>query len=298
MYILSPYNEEEKRILINTDCEKSFYRLYHETPPHSKHWCHSHCVFGGGFYKNFFSMILFFFPTVLYCISTIPNFYRVYPLLIVPFLLLFIIVCIFYFKACYSNPGIIPRKYRIGNGNDELNNSRIDVILPDNIVASRKFCMTCLIIKPLRCSHCRICNNCVEEFDHHCPWLGNCIGRRNYKSYMGIVFFCSVYLFYLIITSFISLFIGIQYPLTWTRFFDNWKSHWFVEPLTCIYCVPCFGLVFTLLIFHIYQISRGITTNERIKKRYIYNQGFINNWIKFLFRPIPPIYPLFKNNFK
>lgn len=55
-----------------------------------------------------------------------------------------------------------------------------DVLINGRLVKI-KYCDTCMIYCSPRCSHYSICDNCVERFDHHCPWVGQCIGKVPYS---------------------------------------------------------------------------------------------------------------------
>ncbi|KAL7693431.1 putative palmitoyltransferase, DHHC domain-containing protein [Plasmopara halstedii] len=67
--------------------------------------------------------------------------------------------------TCYalvgcSNPGIV---------------RRIEVP-PDNTYT---YCDHCDSYRPEGALHCLKCRVCIEEYDHHCPWTGKCIGKGN-----------------------------------------------------------------------------------------------------------------------
>ncbi|KAJ0452344.1 putative protein S-acyltransferase [Helianthus annuus] len=41
-------------------------------------------------------------------------------------------------------------------------------------------CPYCNVVQPPRAKHCHDCKKCVLQFDHHCVWLGTCIGQGNH----------------------------------------------------------------------------------------------------------------------
>ncbi|OQR87407.1 transmembrane protein [Achlya hypogyna] len=46
-------------------------------------------------------------------------------------------------------------------------------------LATDTYCDYCASYRPAGASHCSDCKVCVLEYDHHCPWTGKCIGKRN-----------------------------------------------------------------------------------------------------------------------
>lgn len=107
-------------------------------------------------------------------------------------IVLFANTIVFCIKATFKDPGVLPmnlyninlRGIKMWWMDENVNKYYVN----KGRLLKLKFCSTCMIIRPLGTSHCGICNACMERFDHHCPWLGNCIARNNYKDFFIFLF--------------------------------------------------------------------------------------------------------------
>ena len=89
----------------------------------------------------------------------------------------------FFFNRCaLINPGIVQKK------NIDVNNM--------------EYCNICQVYynPEQRVEHCKMCNVCIEGMDHHCVWVGKCVGKKNAFSFyamlvsIGLVYGYIIYL--------------------------------------------------------------------------------------------------------
>ncbi|XP_020092616.1 probable protein S-acyltransferase 7 [Ananas comosus] len=211
------------------------------------------------------------------------------------------------------DPGIVPRNAHPPEPEDVGESSNISAdwpgsqhgaqslpptkdILVNGVVVKVKYCHTCMLYRPPRCSHCSICNNCVERFDHHCPWVGQCIGKRNYRFFFMFVSSTTLLCLYVFAFCWVNLtkIMGthecnlgkalLKSPVSGILIFYTFVVVWFVGGLTA---------------FHLYLICTNQTTYENFRYRYDgknnpYNRGLVQNIRETFVSEIPSS----KNDFR
>uniref|UniRef100_A0A8C6SCD3 Palmitoyltransferase n=1 Tax=Neogobius melanostomus TaxID=47308 RepID=A0A8C6SCD3_9GOBI len=208
-------------------------------------------------------------------------------------------------RTSFSDPGVLPRatpdeaadlerQIDVANGGTGYRPPpRTKEVEINGQTVKLKYCFTCKIFRPPRASHCSLCDNCVERFDHHCPWVGNCVGRRNYRFFYMFILslsFLTIFIFAFVITHIIlrKYLRGV---------FPDLRSG----------VVVCFFSVWSIVGlsgFHTYLISSNQTTNEDIKGSWSSKRGKDNynpysygniftNCCAALCGPLPPRYSLY-----
>ncbi|KAL6045110.1 Palmitoyltransferase [Balamuthia mandrillaris] len=59
-----------------------------------------------------------------------------------------------------------------------------------------RWCTKCEEFKPPRSHHCSDCKACTLKMDHHCPWVGNCVGHYNHKYFFNFLVFATLAMSY------------------------------------------------------------------------------------------------------
>jgi len=180
-------------------------------------------------------------------------------------MVLFFLSFYFLFRAGWTEPGIIPRMDKSGPCSGGSMNNRI--------------CRRCNIRQPSRVKHCYHCDNCVQRFDHHCPWVNQCVGERNYKYFVGFVW----------TTTILAWFVAYQTGAFWQRTHRQRKKlpvhlrpnlSW-VIPVVTLYCGLIGFCLMNLGLYHLFLIGRGQTTYEHMRRIYApasKEKGCCKNW--------------------
>nr|AAD12012.1 unknown protein [Arabidopsis thaliana] len=200
------YNTYGSRLLrhdINMDVPERMDIGVDELPMAERFYCGGRLVFGPDASSLLLTTAMIGGPALTFCIRMVFLIGKRYPLfhslILLGALLLTVLDFTFLFLTSSRDPGIIPRNKEAPEAegldmitqssewvNNKLGNTKIPRtkdILVNGYTVKVKFCDTCLLYRPPRASHCSICNNCVQRFDHHCPWVGQCIALTTYENF-------------------------------------------------------------------------------------------------------------------
>lgn len=284
-------------------------RVYQVWKGSNKFLFRGRLIFGPDAKSLVVTLLLILVPVVLFCTLVASNLLDEIPdggsAILVVAIVFTIYVLVLLLCTSARDPGIIPRNSHPpeeefcyessasaeagGRQTPSLQFPRTKEVIVNGYPVRVKYCETCMLYRPPRCSHCSICNNCVERFDHHCPWVGQCIGMRNYRY------------FFLFVSSstLLCIFVFAMSALHIKFLFDDKGTVWKAmreSPISVVlmgYCFISLWFVGGLTGFHLYLIGTNQTTYENFRYRAdnrinAYDLGCLKNFLEVFCTKIKP----------
>ncbi|KAL2528086.1 Protein S-acyltransferase 8 [Forsythia ovata] len=278
-------------------------RLYQVWKGNNKFFFGGRLIFGPDARSLIVTLLLILIPVVIFCtlvarnlLHEIPAYNAGYAILVVT--IVFTIYVLFLLLLTSArDPGIVLRSSRPpedefgyessasveagGRLSQSAQLPRTREVFVNGLPVRVKYCETCMVYRPPRCSHCSVCDNCVERFDHHCPWVGQCIGKRNYRSFF--LFVSSSALLCIFVFSMSALYMKFlvdEHGTVWKAMKESPAS-----VVLMVYSFVLLWFVGGLTGFHLYLIGSNQTTYENFRHRVdsrmnVYDRGCTNNFLE------------------
>ncbi|XP_047342345.1 protein S-acyltransferase 8-like [Impatiens glandulifera] len=286
-------------------------RVYQVWKGNNKFFLGGRLIFGPDARSLVVTISLIIVPVIIFCVFVArhlrhefaPRYNAGYAILVTAIVFTLYVLLIL-FQTSTRDPGIVPRnahppeeEFRHdthvdigGRQTPTLQLPRTKEVLVNGIPVKVKYCDTCMLYRPPRCSHCSICNNCVERFDHHCPWVGQCIGMRNYRFFF--LFVSSATILCLYVFAMTGLYIKVLMDHSEGTIWKAMKESP-VSVILMVYCFSALWFVGGLTGFHLYLMCTNQTTYENFRYRAdrrmnVNDRGCLNNVAEVFCTTIQP----------